>query len=95
MVPMVWVPWPLLSHALPPQVLEGSLQQAGSVGLPAHLNWLTRAGWFHCTPVSMLETMMPSPLTPNWAQNRSALVSMMPQSTVASGAGSLLMIGSM
>ena len=44
MVPMVWVPCPLLSQALPPQMLDGSSQQAGSVGSPPQAKDWSRAG---------------------------------------------------
>src|SRR5690606_26311725 len=64
MVPMVWVPWPLLSHGDAPHTPVGSNQLNTwlPVVVPRYL--LTSAGWLNCTPVSMLATTTPWPVTP-------------------------------
>ncbi len=88
-VPMVWVPWLLLSHGasgrgaadagrVEPVVVV--VERAAAV-LPRYLP--TSAGWSKSTPVSMFATVMPSPRTPKVDHTSSALIRSMPHSTAS------------
>ena len=64
-VPMVCVPWLLLSQGVAPHSPVGSFQLPTWVNeppprLPRY--WFTSAGWLYCTPVSMLATTIPVPV---------------------------------
>src|SRR5215470_8170919 len=51
-VPIVWLPWPMLSQGVPPQILAGSDQFLAWLNptpvLPRY--WFTKAGCVYCTP---------------------------------------------